>query len=93
MLKSLISALYEGIKELFPNGSLFFDPYTQSSNPTAFPVLMSDGRIEDATTCSTVLSSLPFTNVTYIFADPSIASDVESYIAQNREQLLGGTTQ
>jgi HD superfamily phosphohydrolase len=85
--------LYGAIKRKFPKGAVFFDSYNQSSNPTAFPVLMSDGRIEDAGSLSTVLRSLPLTNVTYIFAEPSIASEVAEYIGKHRSRLLEGKLQ
>ena len=82
--------LYSKILGLFDSEMIYYDSYVQSSDPSSFPVLMSDQRIEDSIQVSLALRNLPLTRMKYIFAAPSIAQDVGRWIASERLKVLEG---
>ena len=91
-----LSAAYflkEGLTNEFGAENIFYDRYVQKSNPSTFPVLMEDGRIEISTELSSVLRNIPLTNVAYIFVAPNMLANASEWIAANRASVLTGAPQ
>ena len=82
--------LYEALKKQFPNDEIFFDSYSQSSNPSEFPVLMPDGRIENSVNLSDILRNIPLTNIGNVYTSGGIAEEAASWLERNREAVLKG---
>lgn len=82
--------IFKAMKDHFPHDKLHYDAYDSSANPAQFPVLMSNGRIEQSTRVSDVLEKLPLMNIRYILVDPTIKDQVEAWMDKNVSKIVTG---
>jgi hypothetical protein len=93
--KPFNSPAYQLAKALgaaFGGDHIKIDLYIQHSSESIFPVLMPDGRVEPSVSLSPILDSFPLMTVDSLYAAPTIAADVRSWITKNRDSMLSGAS-
>ena len=81
---------WEELLNTFGDEYFRVDLYIQGSDPTDFPVLMSDGRIERSISASSTIARMPSTISDYVFAADQIAHRAKTWLSSNRTAVLSG---
>jgi HD superfamily phosphohydrolase len=81
-------AVFEAAGSGFGADNVRRDHYTQKREPTLFPVLLRDGRVESAEKLSEVLQHLPVVAVDFVFIHPGLLKDAANWLAENRADLI-----
>lgn len=64
------------------------DRYYPKGDAPDFPVLLRDGRLASSLSISAVLKTLPILSADFIFADRSIYYEADTWLKDNREQII-----
>ena len=67
------------------------DTYVQSGPVFGFPVELSDGRIASASDVSDLMQRLPTPAIDFVFVEPTIRDEAQTYIRDRREDILTTT--
>jgi HD superfamily phosphohydrolase len=86
-------AIFEATKVKFGDENVRRDSYTQKREPSLFPVLLKDGRIEPAEKMSEVLQHLPVVAVDFVFIRPDLWSAAVTWLNANRQELITTPTE
>ena len=81
-------AVFEALRGEFGGDMFRRDHYHQRGGSPDFPVRMRDGRKVSSLVVSQALGKVPVTSVDYVFADRSVSSDAERWIAENRKRIV-----
>ena len=81
-------AVFEALRGEFGGDKFRRDHYHQRGGSPDFPVRMRDGRKVSSLVVSQALGKVPVTSVDYVFADRSVSSDAERWIAENRKRIV-----
>ena len=68
-------------------GQCRMDSYTSKTGATQFQVLLHDGQIESSIVRSSTLSQAPQLAVDYLFIDPTVRDDAQSWLKSERSKI------
>jgi HD superfamily phosphohydrolase len=81
-------AVFEAAVAKFGAENVRRDHYPQKREPTLFPVLLRDGRIEPADKMSEVLQHLPVVAVDFVFIRPELWGEATSWLTADRRRAI-----
>ncbi len=82
--------VYKAVKNEFGESNVTLDNYEPSGSVIDFPILQPDKRIVSSTGHSDLLQRIPTAAIGFVFVEPSIRSQVQKFIGDNRESILDG---
>lgn len=80
--------IYQAACDTFGKENVRYDKYIGKGGSLHFPVKTKDGRVVSSHTISETISNLPVVAVEYVFISPDLYDDAESWLKQNRNELI-----
>lgn len=80
--------IYNAAVEKFGEDKIKHDSYTEKGGPLSFPVLLSDRRVVDSLSESSVLDNLPLATFGYVFISRDIEMEGKKWLEKNRDDII-----
>ena len=80
--------VFSALVDQFGGDKVRLDNYEPTGSVIDFPVLQSDLRIVSSTGVSELLSRIPSGAIGFVFVEPSIQSNAQSFVRENLQSIL-----